>query len=109
MPEDEGVALYEAGLEAPAKHPWIEIGSYCGKSAIFLGAAARDRGTTLFSIDHHRGSEEHQPGEGYHDPRLTDEAGRVDTLPEFRRTISNAGLDGVVLGLAARSEELGPV
>jgi predicted O-methyltransferase YrrM len=108
MPEDEGFALYEAGLAAPGDHPWVEIGSYCGKSAIYLGAAARERGTTLFSIDHHRGSEEHQPGEGYHDPRLTDVDGRVDTLPEFRRTISEAGLEDVVLGIAGRSEELGP-
>jgi MMP 1-O-methyltransferase len=109
MPEDEGVALYEAGLAAPAEHPWVEIGSYCGKSAVYLGAAARERGTTLFSIDHHRGSEEHQPGEGYHDPSLTDAAGRVDTLPEFRRTISRAGLSDVVLGIVGRSEELGRV
>jgi predicted O-methyltransferase YrrM len=106
MPEDEGLALYEAGLGAPAEHPWVEIGSYCGKSAVYLGAAARERGTTLFSIDHHRGSEEHQPGEGYHDERLTDAHGRVDTLPEFRRTIVGAELDDVVLGIAGRSEEL---
>lgn len=107
MPEDEGLALYEAGLMAPAGLPWVEIGSYCGKSAVYLGAAARERGTTLYSIDHHRGSEEHQPGEGYHDPRLVDGSGQVDTLPEFRRTISGAGLDDAVLGIAARSEELG--
>lgn len=107
MPEAEGLALYEAGLTAPAGPPWVEIGSYCGKSAVYLGAAARERGTTLYSIDHHRGSEEHQPGEEYYDPRLVDGTGRVDTLPEFRRTISGAGLDDVVLGIAGRSEELG--
>ena len=105
MPEDEGLALYEAALDAPADFAWIEIGSYCGKSAIYLGAAARRVGTVLVSIDHHRGSEEHQPGEGYHDPRLTDERGRVDTLPRFAGAISGAGLNDVVLGIAARSEQ----
>lgn len=102
MPPDEGVALYEAALSAPAG-PLLEIGSYCGKSAIYLGAAARERGTVLYSIDHHRGSEEHQPGEEYHDPALVDENGRVDTFPVFRRTIEGAGLIDVVVPLVATS------
>ena len=106
MPGEEGLALYEAGFSAPGGLPWVEIGSYCGKSAIYLGAAARERGTVLYSIDHHRGSEEHQPGEEYHDPRLTDARGRVDTLPEFSRTIAGAGLEDVVQGIAGRSAEI---
>ncbi|MCA1703491.1 MAG: class I SAM-dependent methyltransferase, partial [Actinobacteria bacterium] len=81
MPHDEGLALHTAGSEAAKIGPLLEVGSYCGKSAIYLGTAARDAGTILYSIDHHRGSEEHQPGEGFHDPRLVDDEGRVDTLP----------------------------
>ncbi len=104
MPEDEGVALYEAALTAPAIAPLLEVGSYCGKSAIYLGAAARQLGTILYSIDHHRGSEEHQPGEEYHDPRLVDhETGLVDTLATFRRTIHSAGLEDTVVALVGRS------
>src|SRR5688572_12678933 len=72
MPENEGLALHEAGLRGGKLGPLLEIGSYCGKSGIYLGAAARDQGTVLYSIDHHRGSEEQQPGEEYHDPRLVD-------------------------------------
>lgn len=106
MPDDEGLALYEAGLAAAAVGPLLEIGSYCGKSSVYLGAAARVGGTVLYSVDHHRGSEEHQPGEGFHDPSLTNARGRVDTLPTFRRTIDAARLDDTVLGIAARSEEL---
>lgn len=102
MPPDEGLALYEAALSAPAG-PLLEIGSYCGKSAVYLGAAARERGTVLYSIDHHRGSEEHQPGEEYHDPSLVDGDGRVDTFPAFRRTIEGAGLTDVVVPLVAPS------
>lgn len=104
MPEPEGLALYEAGLLGASVGPLLEVGSYCGKSGIYLGAAAREGGTVLFSLDHHRGSEEHQPGEGYHDPELADpETGRLDTLPAFRRTIAGAGLEDVVVGVVGRS------
>jgi predicted O-methyltransferase YrrM len=107
MPEDEGIALYEAGLTGAARGPLLEIGSYCGKSAIYLGAAARAAGAKLYSIDHHRGSEEHQPGQEYFDPRLYDEsAGRVDTWPEFQRTIAGAGLGDVVEGIVGDSAEI---
>jgi predicted O-methyltransferase YrrM len=106
MPEAEGLALYEAGLSAGKTGPLLEIGSYCGKSGIYLGAAARELDTVLFSIDHHRGSEEHQVGEGYHDPRLTDDSGEIDTLPRFAHTIRDAGLTGTVLGIAAESAAL---
>lgn len=102
MPPDEGLALYEAALDAP-RGPFLEVGSYCGKSAIYLGAAARERGAVVYSIDHHRGSEEHQPGEEYHDPRLVDAEGRVDTFPLFRKTIEEAGLTDVVVPLVAAS------
>lgn len=103
LPPEEGLALYAAALSAPPG-PLLEIGSYCGKSAIYLGAAARERGTVLYSIDHHRGSEEHQPGEEYHDPKLVEASGRVDTFPLFRRTIEVAGLADVVVPLVARSD-----
>jgi predicted O-methyltransferase YrrM len=102
MPPAEGLALYEAALCAPAG-PLLEIGSYCGKSALYLGAAALERGSVLYSVDHHRGSEEHQPGEEYHDPELLDGDGRFDTFPAFRRTIEDAGLTGVVVAVVASS------
>jgi predicted O-methyltransferase YrrM len=78
--------------------PFVEVGSYCGRSTVWLGGAARDTQRTLFAIDHHFGSEENQPGWEWHDPSLVDEhTGRIDTLPHFRRTILGAGLtDSVV-------------
>jgi len=92
MPPDEGLALHEAALGVPlGGSPMLEIGSYCGKSAVYLGAAARERSTVLFALDHHRGSEENQPGWEWHEPDLVDpEVGRIDTLPRFRRTIFDA-------------------
>lgn len=106
MPEDEGLALYEAAVEAAPLGPLLEIGSYCGKSTLYMAAGARDASgdSVVFSIDHHRGSEEHQPGEEYHDPRLVDADGRVDTLAAFRKTIEQAGLSDLVVGIVAPSD-----
>jgi MMP 1-O-methyltransferase len=100
MPDDEGLALHEAAVAAGrrAGGPLLEIGTYCGKSAVYLGAAARRTGTVAFSVDHHRGSEENQAGWEHHDPDLVDaRIGKMDTLPCARRTIADAGLDDVVI------------
>ena len=109
MPPDEGLALHEAALGVPSGgSPMLEIGSYCGKSAIYLGAAAHERGTVLFALDHHRGSEENQPGWEWHEPDLVDpEVGRIDTLPRFRRTVFDAGLEGDVVALVGDSPTVG--
>jgi predicted O-methyltransferase YrrM len=101
MPEDEGDALYVAAVhaaQAVPNAPFVEVGSYCGRSTVWLGGAARESKTTLFAIDHHFGSEENQPGWEWHDTSLVDpRTGRMDTLPFFRSTILDAGLaDSVV-------------
>jgi predicted O-methyltransferase YrrM len=101
MPPDEGLALYEAALEVD--RPLLEIGTYCGKSAVYLGAAARERGTVLFTIDHHRGSEEMQSGWEHHDVSTVDSSGRIDSFPFFRRTIEEAGLDDAVIAMVGDS------
>src|SRR5687768_81279 len=106
MPPDEGLALHVAAGEAADVHdgPLLEVGTYCGKSAVYLGAAARAAGTVLFSIDHHHGSEENQAGWEHHDPEVVDaDTGRMDTLPFFRRTIEWAGLEDVVVGVVGDS------
>src|SRR4051794_16621540 len=91
MPDDEGLALHAAGCLGAGVGPLVEIGSYCGKSAVYLGAAARAAGTVLFTVDHHRGSEELQPGWADHDPDVVDDrSGRIDTLPFLRRTLEDA-------------------
>src|SRR3954462_7528885 len=100
MPEDEGDLLFEVAERALHTGPGLEVGTYCGKSAIYLGAAARAAGSTVFTVDHHRGSEENQVGWEYHDPSLADaESGRLDTLPTFRRTVARAGLEEEVVAV----------
>jgi MMP 1-O-methyltransferase len=104
MPDDEGLALNAAGRDAGSVGPLLEVGSYCGKSAVYLGAAARAGGTVLYSVDHHRGSEENQAGWEHHDPEVVDPAtGRMDTLPFFRRTIERAGLEDAVVAVVGDS------
>ena len=111
MPDEEGQALHDAALLVPSGgSPMLEVGSYCGKSAVWLGAAARARRTVLFALDHHRGSEENQPGWEWHEPDLVDpEIGRIDTLPHFRRTIAAAGLEDVVVALVGDSPTVGRI
>lgn len=100
---EEALKLYEITLSASG--PCLEIGSYCGKSALCIGSACFEKGTTLYSVDHHRGSEEQQPGEGYFDPELFDpKTGRIDTLPFFRQTIEQAGLEETVIPIVASSQ-----
>jgi predicted O-methyltransferase YrrM len=104
LPDSEGRALAVVALEAARVGPLLEIGSYCGKSALYLGAAARAAGTVVFSIDHHHGSAEQQPGWEHHDPAVVDAAtGRIDTLPWFRRAVLDAGLDDVVITVVGDS------
>jgi len=100
MPPDEGLALHQAACELAVEGPLLEVGSYCGKSAVYLGDAAQAQGRMLFALDHHRGSEENQPGWEWHEPDLVDpEVGLIDTLPHFRRTICHAGLEQSVVAL----------
>lgn len=104
MPEDEGELLHRVARDRLPHGPVLEVGTYCGKSAIYLGAAAREVGGVVFTVDHHRGSEENQEGWEHHDPDLADPVhGRLDTLPTFRRTILDAGLDEQVVAVVGSS------
>jgi predicted O-methyltransferase YrrM len=104
MPDDEGLVLHDAGRSAADAGPLLEVGTYCGKSAVYLGAAARAGGTVLYTVDHHRGSEENQAGWEWHDERLVDaRTGRMDTLPHFRRTMEDSGLEDVVVAVIGHS------
>lgn len=102
---DEGKRLYDTALSVAGQGPCLEIGSYCGKSAIYIGMACREKNGILFSIDHHSGSEEQQPGEEYFDPELFDYASwRMNTLEKFRKTIEKASLEETVVPIVSRSD-----
>ncbi len=104
MPEDEGLLLHRLARRRLPLGPVLEMGTYCGKSAIYLAAAAREVGGTVFTVDHHRGSEEIQPGWEHHDPEVVDtELGVMDTLPFFRRALARAGLEDQIVAVVGRS------
>jgi hypothetical protein len=107
MPDDEGEALYLAAERAGATFgdsTFVEVGAWCGKSSVYIGAAAEKTGAVLFSLDHHHGSEENQAGWEHHDTTLVDaDTGRIDTLPHWRRTIVGADLELAVIGLVGDS------
>jgi MMP 1-O-methyltransferase len=109
MPSAEGVALYQAAAYYARVGPVLEIGSYQGKSTLYLAAGAREHKQAVVTVDHHRGSEEHQPGWEYHDPGLVDKTGRIDTLPGLRETLHKAGLEDDVVVVVARSQLLATV
>ncbi|MER6202227.1 class I SAM-dependent methyltransferase [Streptomyces sp. NPDC001586] len=108
MPVREGLALYEAAAAAAGLGlPLLEVGTYCGRSTILLSDAAREAGVAAITVDHHRGSEEQQPGWEYHDPSVVDpEVGLMDTLPTFRRTLHKAGLEDHVIAIVGRSPQV---
>jgi MMP 1-O-methyltransferase len=107
MPPEEGLALYRAAAAYAPAGPVLEIGTYCGKSTIYLAAAARQAGQVVITVDHHHGSEENQPGWEYHDPGLVDaRTGRLDTLPHVRATLGDAGVEDDVIVVVGRSAQV---
>ena len=104
MPADEGRTLYDTALRYLGDGVGVEIGTYCGKSTVMLGAAAQQCGGVVFTIDHHHGSEEHQAGWEYHDESMVDPVtGLFDTLPTLRHTLDAAGVDDHVVAVVGRS------
>ena len=106
LPAHEAKQLFDWALEAGRFGPLLEIGSYCGLSTLWLASAAKQRNTVVFAIDHHRGSEEHQPGEFFHDEALLDDTGRFDSLPEFRRNLRNHEVEDVVIPVVSKASVL---
>lgn len=101
---EEGMALYENCLASSWLGPCLEVGSYCGKSTVYLGTAAKKAGGIIYAVDHHRGSEEHQRGEEYHDPELYDSGtGLMDSFREFRKAMRSADLENHVVPIVAPS------
>ncbi len=113
MPDDEGEALFVAARQVSrsgVNGPIVEIGSYCGRSTIWLGAAAQPEGRVVVTVDHHRGSEETQAGWEHHDPDVVDpRINKMDTLPFLRRTLFDAGLEDTVIAVVGKSPAVASV
>ena len=107
MPEVEGDALFDAASQACVELPglpMVEVGTYCGRSTVWLGAAAQSNGALLFAVDHHSGSEENQKGWEWFDESLVDSSThRLNTLPTFLATLRRAQLGDAVVPFVAES------
>ena len=104
LAHEEGMALAEHAFFTAALGPCLEVGSYCGKSTVYIGAACQKAGNILYAVDHHRGSEEHQLGEEYHDAELYDDGiGKMDSFRAFRNTMARANLEDTVVPMVAPS------
>jgi len=105
LDKDEGLRLFDLALDACSLGPCLEIGSFCGKSTVYLGMACKLKGRTLFTIDHHRGNEEQQPGQIYYDGELMDsKTNLLDSLPYLRDTLRKACLEDTVVPMVTTSE-----
>tara|TARA_R110002110_G_scaffold64634_18_gene178628 strand:+ start:1873 stop:2490 length:618 start_codon:yes stop_codon:yes gene_type:complete len=105
MDADEGWALHDAALDGSRLGPSLEIGSYCGKSTVYIGVAVQVNRSVLYALDHHQGSEENQQGWEHHDTTLYDaETDKLNTFPLFRRTMRMAGLEDTVIPIVAPSK-----
>ena len=104
MDPEEGQCLYQTALNASKKAPILEVGSYCGKSTIYIGIACKENNSVVYAVDHHTGSEENQVGWEYHDSDLFDqETGRINSFPAFRKNIRNANLENFVVPIVSDS------
>ena len=96
LSEGEARYLYALARQGPGKGAIVEIGSWKGKSTIFLAAgsmkASREK---IHAIDHHKGGPD-QEGLGYKD---------IDTQGEFRKNIRNAGVENHVVPVIMGSVE----
>lgn len=99
------MALFAVARRAISRGPIVEIGGYLGRSTLFLAAAvAARRGGLVYSVDHHRGSEEMQPGWPDHNPAVVDaRTGAMDSLQHFRLAISSAGANEYVVTVVGDS------
>ena len=104
MPDNEGKALMAWAKIFSKIGPLLEIGSFCGKSSIYLGLSAKEEDQVVFTIDHHKGSEEHQLNEEYFDYEIYDENLKtVNTFPLFLKNIRIFDLEDSVIPIVSSS------
>ena len=90
LSERQGRELFRAALACAGRGAIVEIGSWKGRSTVWLAAAARRAGTIVYAVDRHEASRE--------DPTAR-------TYDDFRRNLTAAGLLDHVRPLVMSSRE----
>ncbi len=95
LTDNEGELLYNLAKSCKGDGVIVEIGSWKGKSTIWLakGSKAGNK-LKVYAVDPHTGSSEHR--EMY---------GKVWTFEEFRRNIKDARVDDIVIPVLKTSEQ----
>ncbi|MCL0091478.1 class I SAM-dependent methyltransferase, partial [Dehalococcoidales bacterium] len=89
--------LYKLAKNLPLGQAIVEIGSWKGKSTVWLakGAAAGQR-NKVYSIDPHQGSEAH----------IHISESEEDTYPAFLANLTKAGIQDIVVPLITTSQQV---
>lgn len=110
LSDEEGLLLARYAVQGLHVGEAVEIGSWCGRSSIYIAQEIAKKNRLLFCVDHHRGSEENQPDWEWFDKQVWDQqAGAVDTLPHFRSNIRAAGLENTIVAMVGQSAKIGQV
>lgn len=105
LSDKEAKKLQELFLKVHHLGSVLEIGTYCGKSALNFSEVAKDVNGLIYTIDHHTGSEEHQRGEEYHDSELFDERlKKFNTLPEFLKNLKSKKMAKFIIPIIDKSQ-----
>lgn len=95
LSDREGEFLYYTAKNCEGKGVIVEIGSWKGKSTIFIGKGAlAGKRIKVYAIDPHTGS-----------PENIKVLGKVWTYDDFKKNIENAGLNDIVIPIVKTSEE----
>ncbi|WKZ17917.1 MAG: class I SAM-dependent methyltransferase [Candidatus Jettenia sp. CY-1] len=92
LTDKEGELLYTLAKNCTSENVIVEIGSWKGKSTIWLGMGSK-RGNKLkiYAIDPHKGHK-HRPD-------------KIETFEEFQRNIKKAKIDDIITPIVKTSEE----
>ena len=105
LSDKEAKKLQELFLKVHHLGSVLEIGTYCGKSALNFSEVAKGVNGLIYTIDHHTGSEEHQRGEEYHDSELFDERlKKFNTLPEFLKNLKSKKMAKFIIPIIDKSQ-----
>jgi MMP 1-O-methyltransferase len=95
LSDSEGETLYNLAKNCKGNGVIVEIGSWKGKSTIWLGSGSKaGNKVKVYAIDPHTGSSEHQK-----------ESEKVWTFEEFKKNITNAKVDDIISPIVKTSEE----
>ena len=110
MPQHEGEALSRWAEKFSSIGPALEIGTFGGKSSLYMAAGTSKNEQVVFTIDHHSGSEEHQVGEAYFDPDIYDESlGHVNTVPLMQSNLNQFEESRYVVPMIVNANLLAPI